>query len=255
MTKEFDPRLNGKALLEAEQKRVRSMMERATPPLAMREAPVAPARGVMQLVPDYALAPGGTRRVSGAHWVEPTRLDVLNARAVEAARAQDAEVPRARAELFTPGQVAIAARYRDLVEWRAGSAVKCSKLEAGRGGGEGGRDFMDHYMTAGGELDALRRAIGEGVILQVERRNRGDLREKARKPLTVRAAVDGVVLEGLTLSRLITRHGWAAKGDVRRKVRDAIRQALERMQGYDTTDGGRSRIHVYHAPSDQQEGD
>lgn len=257
MTKQFDPRVDGKKRLKAEQGRLRAMMDRAEPPQAMRAAPVAPARGVMQLVPDYEIAPGGTRRVAGAHWVEPSPLDVQNAHAVEAALARDPEAVPAKAEVFSPGQVAMAARYRALVEWLAGSGMKCSRLDGGSGKilNRTTDMYPQGYSDKRTEVEKLHAAIGDGVILQVTRRNRGELRDKARRPLTVRAAVDGMVLDGLTLSRLITRHGWAANGEARRQVRDAIRAALDRMQGYGPSDGRPGRIVTYYQQGTPQKGD
>ncbi len=229
MTDRFAPFIPGSDRIAKERARVEAIKRASVPPAAMRAAPDAPARGVMMLVPNYEILPGGTRRQDGARWLQPMVLDVENLRSVEAARKRDADVPRTKAEVFTPGQIAMAARYRDLVEWIAAAGFKCSRLERGVGG-RASNDYMETYGTRTSELVALRSAIGDGVILEVTRRNRGELRDRARKPLTVRAAVDGMILDGLTLSRVITRHGWAAKWDVRRQVRDAIRGALNRMQ-------------------------
>ena len=223
------PKELGAKILAEERARLDRMLADATPPVEMRAAPVAPARGVMRLVPDFDILPGGTRRVAGAHWVQPMRLDLLNAAAVDAARATDPEVERAKVELFTPGQVAMAARYRDLVEWLAGSGIKCSKLERGSGGTGATDTFHETYHDHSEELARLQAAIGNDVILSPRRQMD---RDNARRALTVRVALDAVVLKGWTLSRVITKHGWAAKGATRRQVRDAMRGALDRMQGY-----------------------
>lgn len=222
-------------------------MRDATPPAEMQAAPVAPARGTMRLVENWMIQPGGTRRSDGAHWIEPSALDVENlfARQRGGAQAVDQAEERAgrsgrsasddereaavrRVELFTPGQVAIAERYRALVEWRAGSAIKCARLDGGKGGADG-RDYIDGFLAAGDELARMQAAIGDEVILSPRRHMD---RNNARGPVTVRMAVDAVALKGWTISRLLAKHGWAAKGVTRKAVRDAIRGALDRMQGY-----------------------
>lgn len=248
MTKEFGAKLPTYAeRVTGETARVAMMLQLATPPAEMRAAPVAPARGVMQLVQDFDLLPGGTRRASGAHWIQPMRLDLDNsaARGKSGSQAVDAaedrqfrktgaaltdaerEATLRKVDVFTPAQIGMAARYRDLVEWRAGSGIKCAKLEAGMGGG--GSDYLDRFMDAGAELRRLEAAIGAEVVLSPRRHlDRGN----ARGILTLRQAVDAVILRGWSLSRVIERAGWEPKGTVRRTVRDAIRGALDRMQGY-----------------------
>lgn len=250
MTKEFGAKLPTYATrFAAENQRLADMRAAATPPVEMRAAPVAPARGVMQLVADFDIQPGGTRRYAGAHWIEPMRLDVENsaARKKGGALALDQAEDRAlrkegmplseaereqvlrKVDLFTPSQVAMAARYRNLVEWLAGSGIKCSKLERGSGGSNATDSFHETYHDYSEELVRIHAAIGADVVLS-PRRNLD--RDNARRALTVREAVDAVVLKGWTLSKVITKAGWAAKGTVRRDVRDAIRGALDRMQGY-----------------------
>ncbi|MGV8987802.1 MAG: hypothetical protein ACOH2H_16130 [Cypionkella sp.] len=229
MTKEFGTGLpTYSSRLAAETARLAEMRAAAEPPEAMRAAPVAPARGTMQLVQGWDIQPGGTRRAAGAHWIVPSMLDVINEQAPYRPSAKDPEAAPTKVAVFTPSQVAVANRYRDLVEWRAGSAIKCSKLEGGSGGGGSG-EFIDAFIAAGQELAKLEAAIGSDVVLS-PRRNMD--RGNGRETLTVRQALDAVVLKGRTISQVITRAGWAAKGTTRREVRDAIRGALDRMQGY-----------------------
>lgn len=259
--KGFDLRLEpirdaraGQERLAGEAERLSRMLADATPPSAMRAAPVAPARGTMRLVDNWEVQAGGTRRLDGSRWLAPSSLDIENsfarkrggAVAVERAEeraerrgqaltGEDEEAALRRVDLFTPGQVAMADRYRALVEWRAGSAIKCASLEAGRGGASG-RDYIDSFIDAGEELDWLVAAIGAEVCLSPRRHMD---RDNARGPLTVRQAVDGVILSGLTISALLKRHGWAAKGQTRKTVKDAIRGALDRMQGYGSRRGAK----------------
>jgi hypothetical protein len=215
----------GATRLKAEGDRLAEIKLAAIPPSAMMLAPIAPARGVQQLVPDWEVLPGGTRRQSGAHWITPTSIEVLNAQAVDRARSRDPEAPRSKVELFTPSQVAMARRYLDLVEWRKGSGIRCGKLEASHGGSDPGL-YIDRFMDAGAELDTLTDAIGQGIVLSPRRQMD---RDNVRRALSVRAAFDGVILNGQTISKVVAAHGWQPKGSVRREVRDAIRGALDRM--------------------------
>lgn len=235
-------RLSGLRRADAEAARVGAILSAATPPVEMRAAPVAPARGAMMLRPDFEVQPGGTRKRVGAHWVEPTRLDIDNARAVEVERDRlagiEAErlaagkpgieggVDRAakRAAPFTSGQVAVATEYRALVEWREGSPLKCGSLEPGHGGGASGL-FIDGYIAKGRRLSDLISAIGPDTALDVMRKGGA-----ARRAITVRAAVDMVVLQGASLAEVLRAHGWATKGEYRAIVRDAVSGALDRMQ-------------------------
>lgn len=235
-------RLSGQRRADAEAARVQAMLAAATPPAEMRAAPVAPARGIKYLLPDYEVQPGGTRKRVGAHWVEPSRLDMENGRAVDAARDRLADVEAARlaagrggipggveqaakrAAPFTSGQVAVAAEYRALVEWREGSPMKCSSLQRGHGGGTSGL-FIDGYIRKGDRLRKLVDAIGDGIALDVQRKG-----SAARRVIPVRSAVDMVVLQGASLAEVLRAHGWAVHGDVRGELREAIYTALVRMQ-------------------------
>lgn len=207
---------------------VADLLAASTPPAGMAAAPVAPARGPMQMRDNWVVEAGGTRRLDGAHWRDMCQLEVMVAQAAQrhAARGGDeAFVPP-----FTPGQIAVARSYRDLVEWREGSAMKCSSLEAGRGsGGDRSGLFIDTFIGHGEWLGQLRQRIGADIILTVRRNmDRGN----ARRAISARIAVDAVVLQGLDLSAILTRHGWAADGKNRKALRLGICDALDRMQGY-----------------------
>lgn len=235
-------RLAGLRRADAEAARVAGMLAAATPPAEMRAAPVAPARGTMHLVTDFEVQPGGTRKRVGAHWVEPTRLDLANRRAVTEARDRLEEVEAARlaagqpgiaggveraarrAAPFTSGQVAAAVEYRALVEWREGSPLKCGSLQPGHGGGTSGL-FIDGYIAKGERLSRLVRAIGTGMALEVQRKGGA-----ARRAIPVRVAVDMVVLQGASLAEVLRAHGWPKKTDTTATVRQAVSEALDRMQ-------------------------
>lgn len=219
----------GAARLEAERRALAAMLDRATPPAPMQAAPVAPARGgAFELVRDFTILPGGTRRRDHAHWQLMGPLSVENGKAALAADPGLDDRARRKAMPWTPGQVAVAEEYRTLVDYRAGSALRCSSLEAGRGGGGSGL-FIDAFIAHGERLDVLEAAIGDGFVLT--RRRHMD-RDNARRAITVRALVDGVLLHGLTVSGVLRAHGWAPKGEAREALRRALVAALDRMQGY-----------------------
>lgn len=215
----------GGARISAEARRVQALIDRATPPEAMAAAPVAPARGVMQLVANVEATRGGLRRVDGAHWQAACALAAMNAQAQARAerRGVDAVLP------FGAGQIAVAAEYRALVEWREGSALKCASLEAGRAGGGGAGLFIDSFIDRGAALARLRVRIGDGLALSPRyAMDRGN----GRKVLSVRALVDLVALSGADLTAVLRRYGWQADGKHRKLLRGVLCAALDRMQGY-----------------------
>lgn len=220
--------LAGQMRKEAEVARCDAMLARATPPEAMRAASVAPARGPQVLLPDWKVAPGGTRvRDGGGHWVaaSPLARMVINARLRHQKRTPDAPfVPP-----FTPGQVTVAEDYAAMVERRDAGGIRCASLEAGRAAGGGSGLFIDSFIQDGLWLAELHRRIGAGVALDIRRNmDRGN----ARRTITTRAALDMLVIAGNDLSMILTRFGWQANGANRKALRLAICGALDRMQGY-----------------------
>lgn len=222
----FDPNA-GRDRLEAEARQVRAMLDEATPPEAMRVAPVAPARGPQQLVPNFTVTGGGMRRIEGAHWqgLSPLAAAVAQARLRHEARNPDAPfVPP-----FNPAQVQVAEDYAALVEWREGSPLRCLSLDGARSGGGGSGLFIDSYIDQGKWLAKLRQRIGDGVAMDVRRQmDRGN----ARRRITVRAAVDMLCLEGVPVKAILRRFGWVGNMRECRELRTAICAALDRMQGY-----------------------
>lgn len=216
----------GRQRLEGEAKRIEAIKAQAAPPSAMSAATVAPARGPQQLVPNFTVTAGGIRRTDGAHWrgLSPLAAAVAQARLRHEARGSDAPfVPP-----YGPGQVAMAEFYAALVEWRDGSAMRCSSFEAGREGGGSGH-FIDTFLQRGFDLAQLHQRIGNGVAM-APRRNMD--RGNARRSITVRAAVDMAVLAGLPVKAILHRFGWVANMREMRELRAAICGALDRMQGY-----------------------
>ena len=218
--------LPGTERRRAEAVALRAMIAGATPPAAMAAAATAPARGVMELVEDWDLTPGGTRRYAGQHWLACDGL----ARMVAQARQRHAAQQPAAAFVpwFSPDQLDAARVYRSLVEWREGSAIKCASLEAGRGGAASGAlDYIDRFIIRGGRLAAMGAAIGAGVALN-PRRIRGT--GAARRAIPDAVVVEMVVLRDLSLAQVLCRFGWVPNDPTRSALRLALRGALDRMR-------------------------
>lgn len=226
----FDPRgldhAAGQVRRAAEVARLAEMKTVATPPVEMRAAPMAPARGPQLIVPLFAVTTGGMRRRDGVHMRTLSPLAQINATARQRHEGRGTDAPFAAP--FTPGQITVAEDYAALVEWRDGSAIKCASLE-GRTGGGGSGLFIDAYLDQGAWLAELHRRIGDGVAMSQRRHmDRGN----ARRAITVRAAVDMLVLAGVTPKAILRRFGWVADMKDQRALRNAICGALDRMQGY-----------------------
>ena len=201
--------------------RVARMMQAACPPSEMAAAAVAPARGTMQLVANFELLPGGRQRRDGSHWRSASVLEVMMVQAQR--RAEGRDLPTVA--LFTPEQIDVAREYRGLVEWRAGSGIKCASIEAGRGGGGG--DFLDRFIDKGAQLARIEGGIGSGLALNIRRNmDRGN----GRRPIPDRALVDMVVLQDRDLTAALVRYGWKPDGKTRADLRAALCRALDRMQ-------------------------
>jgi hypothetical protein len=220
--------VTGAVRLIPEALRVARVIDHATPPADMAQAPTAPARATMQLVANIEVTRGGISQQAGAHWRTASALTVMNAQA--ARRAVDRDLPCAVP--FTAAQIAVADEYRALVEWRAGSGIKCASIEAGRGGG-GSSDFLDRFIDKGRALAAIDAGIGRGNALDIRRHmDRGN----ARRNITDRVLVQMVVLQDRDLTAVLVRHGWVAKGSTRTALRGALCCVLDRMQR--ARDGG-----------------
>lgn len=218
--------LAGQLRLADEAGRLAEIKVRSCPPLAMEAAPIAPARGAQQLVPNFTVTGGGMRRVEGAHWraLSPLAAAVVQARLRHEAKGSD----RPFIPPYGPGQIAMAEFYAALTEWRDGSAMRCSSLEAGREGGGSGH-FIDTFVERGLDLAKLHQRIGNGIAM-APRRNMD--RGNARKTISVRAVVDMVCLGGQDLSEVLRRFGWTEDGKNRKVLRLELCAALDRMQGY-----------------------
>lgn len=199
---------------QAEADRLSAIKRVAMPPEEMRAAPMAPARGAMQRVLDPA----------GVYWRGMDQLSVM----CRHARARHKGEPEAFVAPFTPGQVQMGRHYQALVERHDAAGMKCVSIEA-QGGGSGGQGgFIEALLQARQEIATLHCRIGDGIALQVQRGGAGS----GRRAITVRRLVDAVCLQDEDLTTVLRAHGWAAKGDVRERLRAVLIDALDRMQGY-----------------------
>lgn len=216
--------------LELERRRIEAIKAAAQPPAECGpDIIAAPARG-----PSVAFQPVELRPKGADEW-QAVSVGYGGRSAVRAADVFDRMIASAerggRSWPLTPGQIAIGRRYRDLVEWRAAGAIKCSAID-GRQAGSGERDFMDAYLSVGRELDGMRRRIGGGVAMQVRRVRPSARGDGQRGPIFDRALVDMVCLQQLLLSEVLRRHGWSTYRDHRITLREALSGALDRMIGY-----------------------
>lgn len=210
--------------------RLRAMLYRATPPPAMAAAPVAPARGAMQLVTDRVETDMGwyIQREVSTFWRGMDQLSIMCRQAWLAHRARGGDVDFVPP--FTPGQIAMGQHYAALVERHDGAGMKCASLEGRGGGGGAGGGFADAYLAEGREIAAIRRRIGDGVALAVRRIRPSD--RGSRAGITDRRLVDMVCLAGDDLTAVLRAHGWVEKGETRKALRLALCAVLDRMQGY-----------------------
>jgi hypothetical protein len=188
------------------------------------EIPAAPAKGPLVAVKPMAMQMGEDGPVlvhTGWRGRDAARaLDVWDTMARQARRAGGVDP-------FTAAQVAAGRAYGALVERHEARGLRGVSVEtmmAGRGG-PGGGGLSEAVLKEGRHLDALRRAIGDGLALEVQRVSR-----RARGVLTVRALVDGLCVEGLAIGPQLRLAGWSDRNtDVLAAARDAVAQALDRM--------------------------
>lgn len=201
----------------------------AVPDVCGPEIPEAPARGDVEAFMPVEMVPGSTvrRRDAGWHGRRALRCrDAFDRMQDQAARAGG------DLQLFTPGQVGAGRDYAALVERVAAIGAKCASLD-GAGGGGDGTGWIEAVIRDTRQLDTLRLRIGDGVALQV-RRVRPSARDgPGRRNIPTRVIVDLVCIGGLTVAEVLDRHGWHPKTAKNRvAVVWALRQALDRMQGY-----------------------
>lgn len=211
-----------------EAERLSSIRARAMPPERCGpDMPAAPARGEVVAFSPMAMQPVGEDgyELQHAGW---RGRDAL--RASDAFDRMEAQARRAgaRVALFHPAQIAQGRTYAALIERHAARGVRCVSVEtmlAGRSGGQGG-GFVEVLLSESEVIDRLHAAIGGGVALAVQR-----VRREGRRSIPVRALVDAVCLEGLTIDAVLARHGWPQYGDATALARTSLAAALDRMTG------------------------
>jgi hypothetical protein len=212
------------------------------PEICGPDIPVSPARGAFATFQPRRIVPGsaGTAVPDGYRGHGELRhRSALRSADVFDAMEQDARARHDRLEddnrvfvpPFTPGQVAMARFYRDLVERYEGKGVKCSSLETTYGGSDGAA-FMDALVSDGEAVRKIRARVGRGVAMKVRRVRPSERGLPGASAITDRSIVDMVCLGGRTVSEVLKAHGWATKGSHRTAIRVALAASLDRMQGY-----------------------
>lgn len=250
---------SGLARLLTEAEACADLLRAAAPPERCGpEMPVAPARGAMEafqpreMVMTDAGNPVSRRagylgrdaaRVADAFDRMTLAAQKAHAGAeVRALRAHDAAVRAGKAfgafrpqpfdAPFTHGQVSVARDYLALSERCSAAGLSCVSMET-RGGGSGGNGGREEAIFADLQrLRAFHRRIGDGLAKEV-RRIRPSVTGGPRRAITVRRLVDMVCLGNQTISEVLEAHRWAANACARKGLREALRGALDRMQGYD----------------------
>lgn len=201
-------------------------------PCAAPAADLPLAAGPMQAEPIWLVEPSGQRRFAGRRLRDMISLEVMVVQARQRHDARHAAKPiedrPAFVPPFTPSQISVARAYRDLVEWREGSPMRGSDLTGGQSGGGGAGLFIDSYIANGAWIETLRERIGDVVVMDIRRHmDRGN----TRRPITARALVDQVVLEGKTLTQVLQGFGWVANTANLKATRVGLCAALDRMTG------------------------
>lgn len=221
----------GAARQRAERERLREIMALVeVPDRCGPEIIAQPARGPMVALAPMGLIPdgsaGGWKREhlgfrGRDHARQADAFDLMELQARRASKGADVE------PLFTAAQVGAARRYAMLVERHDAAGMRCSSVEAQRSGGGGGGSFIDTVLYEGEMIRVMRKAIGDGVAMDV-RRVRPSARG-SRVGIRDRVLVDMVCLQGLTVSQVLAGHGWALGVIPRDVARAALCAALDRM--------------------------
>lgn len=219
--------IDGRMRLLGSDYRVRAAVDRATPPVMVSPAIVAaPARGVTKVIElrETVQTESGPRvrraTVDGFHPVKA--VDAFDLMAVRSRNRDGTAGP-----LFTVGQVEAGRAYAALHERCASEGLRCSSPEARQGGGGSDLDWIEGVIARSRRLARLQAAIGDSVALSP--RGAQAHADRGRRVVRVRDLVDGVCIEGRTLSQLLRAAGWQDNGRTLKLVREALCAALDRM--------------------------
>jgi len=230
----------GRERLEAERRRVARLLARSTPIEGCGPAiPIAPARGPQvveiphMVLPDEKSGTGYKIERTGWRGFAAVReADIFDDLTRRAALRKDKD-GRPGQSPFSKGQVAVARRYRDLVERHEGAGIKCASLEVRAAAGPaGGGSFIDAYIDEGREIAWLRQQIGAGAAMSV-RRVRPSARGGAQaRTIRDRDLVDAICLRGSSFRAVLSDHGWSPDGKHVKALLVALCGCLDRMQGH-----------------------
>lgn len=215
-----------------EEKRIAAVKAAGAVPDACGDAiPMAPARGAVRafdLFGSYPKGPDGSELKPAGHMGRKTmeRLDVFGRMMAQSAR-------RKGVLGLTESQVRMGRMYRTMVEDREAGAVRCSSMEAMRGGSGTPEGFTDHRLDLSRRIDLYQSRIGPGCALAIRRirpSKRGDV-GGVRSNIPDRALVDRVCLFEDDFSAVLRAYGWAVKGETVKAATMALASALDRMMG------------------------
>jgi len=187
------------------------------------DMPAAPARGPVKAIQPLSMVrteDGYDLRHTGFRGRDAARArDVFDEMADQARRAGGFDP-------FTLRQKDTARAYATLVERHSARGLKGRSIEtmSGGRGGRGSDGVMDRILAEGRAIDAMRAAVGDAFALEVRR-----ARKPGRTAIRLIDLVDAVCLEGRTISDVLGRFGWAAKGSTRADAQGALASALDAM--------------------------
>ncbi|PYE81311.1 hypothetical protein [Pseudoroseicyclus aestuarii] len=196
-------------------------------------APEAPARGAVRVVTMQGMCPTGETGFELQPIGYRGRQTMRRADAVDVMAHQAAQKKTKVA--LTPAQVEMGRHYAALFERCEASDMRGSSMEmtGGRSVGARGGDVNEARLEERRRLVALQRRIGDGVAMPI-RRVRPSKRgadAKPRRAISDRQLVDGVFVEGLTISGLLKKHNWGLGGATVQAATAALAAALDRLSG------------------------
>lgn len=223
-----NPVRRGNTRLALEAARILEIKAQSTAPTECGEAIVsmAPARGSIEVFREVEMFETGSgemvpRSTGFAGFSALRRRDAFTRMIDQSKRSKSGDI-------FTPAQLVIARHYAGIVERHSAGGMKGSSNEARTDkSADGGGGFMDAFCAEGDEIRALRRRIGSGFAVQIQRKRNSET--SRRRALPVRDLVDGVCLQEKTISEILRAYGWAKDAARLKIARKSLCEALDRM--------------------------